>query len=137
MTHTTNSSAGRNYLSEDVEIKGTVTFETDLVSHGKIEGEILSSGTLTVGPSGVINGDIQAAAVAIHGKVTGNITVEERCELKGNARLIGDLEAPRLIMEEGATFMGKSNVVPRALGVAKKDAPAIVQTARIQALPGA
>ena len=103
----------RNLLSADIEIKGTVTFKTDLVSHGKIDGEIISSGTLTIGPTGVVEGDIQAAAVAIHGKVTGNVTVEERCELKGQARLIGDLEAPRLVMEEGATFIGKSNVVPR------------------------
>ncbi|RYD78236.1 MAG: polymer-forming cytoskeletal protein [Verrucomicrobiaceae bacterium] len=114
------SPAGKNLLSADIEIKGTITFKSDLVSHGKIEGEIFSSGTFTVGPSGVIDGDIQAASVAIHGKVTGNIMVEDRCELKGNARLIGDLEAPRLIMEEGATFIGRSNVVPRDTDAAQK-----------------
>ncbi|MHA3771204.1 bactofilin family protein [Verrucomicrobiota bacterium sgz303538] len=116
MTDPNINGAKRNLLSADIEIKGTITFSSDLVSHGKIEGEILSSGTLTVGPTGVVDGDIQAAAVAIHGKVTGNVTVEERCELKGQARLIGDLEAPRLVMEEGATFIGKSNVVPRGQG---------------------
>ncbi len=118
-TPTVPATAGKNLLSADIEIKGTVTFATDLVSHGKIEGEILSSAMLTVGPTGKIDGDIQAAAVAIHGQVTGNITVEERCELKGNARLIGDLEAPRLVMEEGATFIGKCNVVPRPTGAEK------------------
>lgn len=114
------SNGGKNLLSEDIEIKGTLTFESDLVSHGKIQGEIFSSGTLTVGATGIIEADIQAASVSIHGKVTGNVTVEDRCELKGNARLIGDLEAPRLIMEEGATFIGRSNVVPREPGAAPK-----------------
>lgn len=116
MSNITTISAGRNFLSADVEIKGTVTFDTDLVSHGKIDGEILSSGTLTIGATGTVEGNIQAESVTIHGKVNGNVTVEERCELKGQARLHGDLEAPRLVMEEGATFIGKSNVVPRALG---------------------
>ncbi len=96
-----------NYLSADVEIKGTLVFEHALVTHGRIEGEIL-----TVGKTGKIQGDVQAGAVAIHGAVNGNVKAQSRCELKGDAQLIGDLDAPRLIMEEGATFVGRANVVP-------------------------
>jgi cytoskeletal protein CcmA (bactofilin family) len=103
-----------NVILADVEIKGTLVFEQNLVSHGKIEGEILTPGSLTVGKTGSVAGDIQAGAVAIHGTVNGNVTVNDRCELKGNAQLIGDLEAPRLTMEEGATFVGRANVTPPA-----------------------
>lgn len=127
MSNITTFSAGKNFLSADVEIKGTVTFETDLVSHGKIDGEILSSGTLTIGATGTVNGNIQAESVTIHGKVDGNVTVEERCELKGQARLHGDLDAPRLVMEEGATFIGKSNVVPRAQGAGTERKAAVAK----------
>ena len=106
----------RNFLSQDVEIKGTVTFVADLVSHGKIEGEIQSEGQLTIGPTGTMNGDIMAGRVSVHGVVNGNITVQDRCELKGNAQLIGDLESPSLVIEEGATFIGRSNVRPKQVG---------------------
>ena len=41
----------RNHLSSDVEIKGTLKFQNDLVFDGKIEGEIQSNATLTVGKS--------------------------------------------------------------------------------------
>jgi cytoskeletal protein CcmA (bactofilin family) len=44
--------------------------------------------------------------------VHGNITVDERCELKARAVLQGDLKAARLVIEEGATFVGKSEVTP-------------------------
>jgi cytoskeletal protein CcmA (bactofilin family) len=44
--------------------------------------------------------------------VHGNITVQERCELRSRSQLIGDLRATRLIIEEGATFVGKSEVSP-------------------------
>ena len=44
------------------------------------------------------------------GKVQGNITVAERCELKAKCTLQGDLKAARLVIEEGATFIGKSEV---------------------------
>jgi cytoskeletal protein CcmA (bactofilin family) len=101
-----------NFLSADVEIKGTLVFEHALISHGRIEGEILTPGSLTVGKTGKVQGDVQAGTVAIHGAVNGNVKAQSRCELKGDAQLIGDLDAPRLIMEEGATFVGRANVVP-------------------------
>ena len=102
-----------NHLSKDVEIKGTITFDSNLFIDGRLEGEILSSGTLTIGENGSVKGDIQAAAVSIHGVVNGNVTVEQRCELKTDAELVGDLKAPRLIIEEGATFVGRSEVTPK------------------------
>jgi cytoskeletal protein CcmA (bactofilin family) len=46
----------------------------------------------------------------VFGKVQGNIIVNERCELKSKCTLQGDLKAARLIIEEGATFVGKSEV---------------------------
>jgi cytoskeletal protein CcmA (bactofilin family) len=103
-----------NVLLADVEVKGTIIFEQSLVSHGKIEGEIMTPGNFTVGKSGSVQGDVQAGSVAIHGTINGNVTVNDRCELKSNAQLIGDLEAPRLTMEEGATFVGRANVTPTA-----------------------
>lgn len=101
-----------NYLAGDVEITGTVIFEHELHCEAKIDGTIHSPGLLIVAREGVIRGDIHAGAVSVFGQVRGNITVRERCELHASARLEGDLKAPRLIIEEGATFMGNSQVIP-------------------------
>jgi cytoskeletal protein CcmA (bactofilin family) len=54
--------------------------------------------------------------------VHGNITVDERCELKSRAVLQGDLKAARLVIEEGATFVGKSEVTPNKGGVRAPEA---------------
>src|SRR5581483_11672328 len=103
----------KNILSSDVEIKGTVKFRDNLSIDGKIEGEVTSTdGALTVGENSEIRGEIKTKSVIVFGKVNGNITVEERCELKGRAQLFGDLKAARLVIEEGATFVGKSEVSP-------------------------
>lgn len=104
----------QNIISSDVEIKGTVTFEGELIADGKIEGEILSSGALTVGYNGSINGDIYAGNVAIYGHVKGNVTAEHRCELMADSELVGDLKAPRAVIEEGATFVGRSTITKAA-----------------------
>ena len=44
------------------------------------------------------------------GRVEGNITVKEHCDLKANAEIIGDITAGTLSIEGGATFMGSSKV---------------------------
>ena len=100
----------KNILSSDVEIKGSLKFSNDLIIDGRIEGEVTSDGSLTVGENALIQGEIKTKSVTIFGKVKGNITVAERCELKSNAVLEGDIAAGTLSIEEGATFMGQSSV---------------------------
>lgn len=102
--------SSKNVLSNDVEIKGSIKFSNDLIIDGKIEGEVTSDGSLTVGENAIIKGEIRTRSVVIFGKVEGNITVQERCELKSNAVLLGDIDAGTLSIEEGATFMGSSKV---------------------------
>jgi cytoskeletal protein CcmA (bactofilin family) len=102
--------SSKNVLSNDVEIKGSIKFSHDLIIDGKIEGEVHSDGSLTVGENALIKGEIKTRSVIIFGKVEGNITVQERCELKSNAILVGDISAGTLSIEEGATFMGQSSV---------------------------
>jgi cytoskeletal protein CcmA (bactofilin family) len=116
----------KNILSSDVEIKGSLKFQNELTIDGKIEGEITSTGVLTVGENAEIKGEIKTKSVTVLGKVHGNITVEERCELKSHATLFGDLKATRLIIEEGATFVGKSEVTPNKVAMRQ---PEIVRTA--------
>ena len=103
-------SATRNFLSTDVEIKGTVKFTNDLVVDGKIEGEISSDGNLTVGENARIKAEIKTATVIVYGKVHGNITAADRVELKASAEVVGDIKAKSLAIEAGAIFVGKSTV---------------------------
>jgi cytoskeletal protein CcmA (bactofilin family) len=102
--------SGKDVLSSDVEIKGTIKFQKELLIDGKVEGEINSDGALTVGENADIRAEIKTKSITIYGKVQGNVTVSERCELKSKCTLQGDLKAARLIIEEGATFIGKSEV---------------------------
>lgn len=103
-------SNSKNVLSSDVEIKGTLKFANDLIIDGRIEGEIMSEGDLTIGENANLHADIKTRSVVVFGKVHGNITVTDRCELKQNAELHGDVTAGKLAIEEGATFMGSSTV---------------------------
>lgn len=105
-------STSKNILTSDVELTGTLKFDTEMIFDGKLDGEILSEGTLILGKNAVVKGEVRTKSVTIHGTVNGNVTVQERCELKSNAELLGDLKAMRIIIEEGATFIGHSEVTP-------------------------
>jgi cytoskeletal protein CcmA (bactofilin family) len=113
--------SGKDILSSDVEIKGSIKFQKELLIDGKVEGEIHSDGVLTIGENADIRGEIKTKSITVFGKVQGNITVGERCELKSRCTLQGDLKAARLVIEEGATFIGKSEVTSGS-GVAKAGA---------------
>ena len=109
------SSASKNVLAGDIELKGTIKFETELSFDGKLEGEIISDGgILTLGKNADVRGDLKIKSVVVHGTVTGNISVAERCELKSTSQLNGDLKAMRIVIEEGAIFIGKAEVTPKS-----------------------
>jgi cytoskeletal protein CcmA (bactofilin family) len=42
--------------------------------------------------------------------VNGNITAKDRIEMKSTARVTGDIRAKRLSVEDGVTFIGRSEV---------------------------
>jgi len=101
----------KSVLAQDVEITGSLTFKGELSFDGTIKGGHISGSVLNVGEHATVEGK-----VTISGAVKGNATVAQRCHLRASARLNGDLNTSRLIMEEGATFIGMSNITPRGGG---------------------
>jgi cytoskeletal protein CcmA (bactofilin family) len=94
------------YIDEASEIEGKYTFAGTVMLNGKFTGEISSSDTLIIGDKGVINAAIHAGVVLVNGEVRGNIVGGERIELRGNAKVFGDIEAPVVVVEEGVLFDG-------------------------------
>ena len=97
-------------LSRGVSVKGSIIFLNELLIDGELEGTIDSTGTLTIGEHGRIRGEIRTKSVNVRGTVEGNIFVTERCELHAGCTLHGDIEAPRLMVDENVTFRGNAKV---------------------------
>ncbi len=101
---------GGALLSRGVSIKGSVKFLNELLLEGEVEGTIVSTGTLTIGEQAHVRGEIRTKSVNVRGTVEGNIFVTQRCELQANCTVRGDIEAPRLVVSENATFLGSAKV---------------------------
>jgi len=108
----TSGTASKNMLNSDVEIKGNIKFSGELTLDGKLDGEIHTDGTLNLGDSAVVNGNINATNVVVRGKINGNITAKEKIDIKSKTELFGDIRATKLAIEEGVTFVGKTEVNP-------------------------
>jgi len=103
-----------------------------------LEGEIQTDGVLNLGDSAVVNGNINAQTVVVRGKITGNIHAKEKIEIKAKTELFGDIRATKLVVEEGVTFVGKTEVNPNKVAPATAptrpgEAPKTPELAR---LPG-
>ena len=94
------------YLDEHSVVEGTGTFNGTAMLNGKFKGQIQSTDTLIIGEKGVVNANINGGCVLVRGEVSGNIVATERVELRGNARVFGDVEAPVVVMDEGVLFEG-------------------------------
>ena len=101
---------GSAHLSRGVSIQGSVKFLNELLLDGEVEGTIVSTGTLAIGQHALIRGEIRTKSVNVRGTVEGNIFVTERCELQAGCTVRGDIEAPRLVVNENVTFLGSAKV---------------------------
>jgi cytoskeletal protein CcmA (bactofilin family) len=95
-----------------VELKGTLKFTGELTFDGKLEGDINSEGTLNLGDNAVVKGTIDVGSVVVRGKITGNVVAKEKIDIKAKTELFGDIKSAKLVIEEGVTFVGRSEVNP-------------------------
>lgn len=95
------------HINDGTDIDGKITFSGTVLLNGRVRGEITSTDTLVVGEKGVVNASIRAGVVEVSGEVVGNISATERIELHPSCRVYGDIEAPVVIIDEGALLEGQ------------------------------
>ncbi|HKF53109.1 MAG TPA: polymer-forming cytoskeletal protein [Candidatus Acidoferrales bacterium] len=102
-------------LTRGICIKGELTGKANLIIDGDLQGSIrLNESRLTVGQSGSIHADIEAREIFVYGRVDGDLRGRERVVLANSCHVEGDLEAPRVAIEDGARFNGRVEMGPAA-----------------------
>jgi len=95
------------FVDAGTVFRGELQFETTFRVEGKVEGTIVSNGTLVVGEGGVVEGEIRVAQVFVSGTVRGSVHAARRIQLCKEGRAFADLETPSLVIEDGALFEGR------------------------------
>jgi cytoskeletal protein CcmA (bactofilin family) len=86
---------------------GELSSDEDLIIEGTVEGKIAhQSHHLTIGKNGRVKADVRARLITVYGTVEGDLHGDEGVQITATARVIGNVVAPRVSLESGATFQG-------------------------------
>jgi cytoskeletal protein CcmA (bactofilin family) len=104
------SSVGRSsgpVITENVEIRGEMSFAGELTFNGRFEGDINAEGHLTIGEQALIKGNVLAGSADIGGKISGSVLASGQVHLQAQAVILGDVTAESVSIEQGAFVKGK------------------------------
>ena len=100
------------FIGSGTVLTGETAFQAMLRVDGHLTGSVSSEdGTLIVGSTGRVDANILVAAAMINGTVNGDIIASERLELGRTARVVGNIQAPRLVIEDGAILEGTCSMI--------------------------
>jgi cytoskeletal protein CcmA (bactofilin family) len=97
----------RAIIGPSITIQGDVTGEEDLLIQGQIEGKVdLKQYSVAIGDNGRVKADIHGRTVTVEGTVEGSLYGDEQVVVRQSGRVHGNIIAPRVTLEDGATFKG-------------------------------
>ena len=99
------------FIGSGTSLTGETEFKSMLRVDGHLVGKVSSeSGTLYVGSGGTVDANVSVSAAVVHGTINGDITASEKIELGRTAKVIGNIQTPSLVVEQGAIFEGNCNM---------------------------
>ncbi|MEP6923915.1 MAG: polymer-forming cytoskeletal protein [Pyrinomonadaceae bacterium] len=100
------------FIGSGTSLTGETDFKSMLRVDGHLIGKITSeSGTLYVGSGGLVDANVSVAATVVHGTINGDIIASERIELGRTAKVVGNIQTPSLVMEQGAILEGNCSMM--------------------------
>lgn len=101
-------------IGPSINIVGQLSGDEDVLIQGRIEGTVeFRKNSVTIGRHGRVTADIYAREICVEGTLEGNIFSEQRATIRSTGTVIGDINAPRVMMEDGAKFKGAIDMEPQ------------------------
>lgn len=100
------------FVGSGTVLTGETNFQAMLRVDGHLTGKVTSDGgTLIIGSTGRVDANISVAAAMVNGIINGDIIASERVELGRTAKVAGNIQSPRLVIEDGAIFEGSCSML--------------------------
>jgi cytoskeletal protein CcmA (bactofilin family) len=104
-------------VGQTMTIKGSIQSSEDLYIDGDVEGSLdLTGCRLTVGPHGKVAANALAREVIVIGQMKGDVEVTSKVAIRTNGRLIGDIKAAGIVIDDDAYFKGKIDIIMNRSG---------------------
>ena len=103
-------------IGRSIQINGDLRGDEDLRIEGDVSGTVeLKNAALTIGKEGKVKAGVFAKSIAVDGETKGDLYATERVSVHVNARVQGNIIAPKVSIEEGAHFKGSIEMDPAAV----------------------
>ncbi|MDE0840745.1 MAG: polymer-forming cytoskeletal protein [Porticoccaceae bacterium] len=100
-------------IGPSVKIIGQISCAEDLLVEGSVEGSISSElHEVLIGVTGTLKADVRAHVVMVEGTVRGDITGLEKVVVCKTGNVLGNIDSPRVTLEDGAKFKGSIEMDP-------------------------
>lgn len=99
-----------NVVGNSCTVHGDLCAEGAFRVDGTIEGSVESKGSVVVGESGSVKGNVKAVDVLVAGKIHGNVICSGHLDIMNTGVIEGDIEAKSLRVEIGGVFAGTSRM---------------------------
>ena len=109
----TAAAAPPTVIGAKARVVGEITGDEDVIVEGNVEGQIRITRDLRVGANGVVKATVEAQSIIVSGELVGDCQASVRVEIQATGRLTGNISAPRVVIAEGATFKGNSDMSTR------------------------
>lgn len=101
-------------IGQGMIIKGNLHSGDNVFLDGEIEGDLdVENCRLMIGPHGKVVANVKAREVDIQGIMTGSVESTERTSIRAAGQLMGDVRTGGIVIESGAQFKGKVEIVTR------------------------
>jgi cytoskeletal protein CcmA (bactofilin family) len=112
----TGSGGDAAVIGRSIQIIGDLRGDEDLRIEGDVSGTVeLKNSALTIGQEGKIKAGVYARSIVVDGETKGDLYATESVAVHANARVQGNIIAPRVSIVEGAHFKGSIEMDPAAV----------------------
>ena len=102
-------------LGQKTEFMGDLEFSDNLVITGKFDGKIESTGNLKIDKTAHCQvSTICADSIFVAGEVTGDLNAKSKIEIASGSRVVGDIAALRLRIDDNVDFHGQVTMLDAA-----------------------
>jgi cytoskeletal protein CcmA (bactofilin family) len=99
-------------IGTGMRIEGQITSREHVHVDGEINGSLQLAGyDLTVTAQARVRADVTAREVDISGTLEGNVDATKKITVRKEGSLFGDLRTPGIVIEDGAHFKGKIEII--------------------------
>ena len=120
-------------IGSSIQINGDLRGDEDLRIEGNVSGTVkLKNHALTIGQSGKVKAGVYAKSIVVDGETKGDLHATDCVSIHANARVQGNIIAPRVSIVEGAHFKGSIEMDPDAVSKALGDSPAAKKPAEVR-----